>query len=160
MAEEKLLLHKKLINRLQNTCSKKECCSSEIYKKALTALDGDKQTASEIIELLIKDKYIDDLRYASAYAREKAHLTGWGSIKIRYMLSAKQISKDIINEALTEIDNDYAEDKLMKIVLQKYKSVKDDPQCRLKLLRHALGRGYGYEEVNDAVNKVMSAERE
>ena len=151
MAEEKLLLHKKLINRLQNTCSKKECCSSEIYKKALTALEGDKQTASEIIELLIKDKYIDDLRYASAYAREKAHLTGWGSIKIRYMLSAKQISKDIINEALTEIDNDYAEDKLMKIV---------DPQCRLKLLKHALGRGYGYEEVNDAVNKVMSAERE
>ena len=37
----------------------------------------------------------------------------------------------------------------------KYRTISEDPQCRLKLLRYALGRGYGYDEVKDAVERLM-----
>jgi regulatory protein len=111
--------------------------------------------AEEVVATLIKDKYVDDLRYASAFARDKASIQGWGEVKIRYMLSAKKISRDIIDQALAEIDQSRASSKLLKLLEAKYKSLREDPQCRLKLLRYALGRGYSYVEVNDVVNQLM-----
>jgi SOS response regulatory protein OraA/RecX len=37
----------------------------------------------------------------------------------------------------------------------KFKSLKDDPQCRLKMLRFGLGRGYSYEDVASAVDALL-----
>ena len=105
----------------------------------------------------MKEKYVDDLRYASAYARDKASIQGWGEVKIRYMLSAKGVPRDVIDKALEEIDQDKADSRLEKLLQNKLKSLKDDPQCRLKLLRFALGRGYSYDEVNDVVNSLLKS---
>ena len=38
----------------------------------------------------------------------------------------------------------------------KAKSLKDDPQARLKLLRFGLGRGYQYDEVVDVIDKYKT----
>jgi regulatory protein len=126
-----------------------------VRQKAIKALDSDIDAAEEVVATLIKDKYVDDLRYASAFARDKASIQGWGEVKIRYMLSAKKISRDIIDQALAEIDQSRASSKLLKLLEAKYKSLREDPQCCLKLLRYALGRGYSYDEVNDVVNQLM-----
>ena len=37
----------------------------------------------------------------------------------------------------------------------KFRSLKDDPQCRLKMLRFGLGRGYAYEEVAEVIDFLM-----
>lgn len=124
-------------------------------KKALDALDGDRNAAEQVVQALVDEKYVDDLRYASAFARDKASLAGWGEVKIRYMLGTKGISKDIINMALEEIDAGKAQSRLEKLLETKYRTLKDDPQCRLKMLRFALGRGYGYDEVTDVVERLM-----
>ena len=100
---------------------------------------------------------MDDLRYASAFARDKASIQGWGEVKIRYMLSAKRISREVIDQALSEIDTERASSKLQKLLETKYRSLRDDPQCRLKLLRFALGRGYGYDEVNATINSLLKS---
>jgi regulatory protein len=126
-------------------------------KKAKDALDGDAQAAKEVADLLVEDKYVDDLRYASAFARDKSAIQGWGEVKIRYMLSAKGVPRDVIDRALEEIDQDKADSRLEKLLQNKLKSLKDDPQCRLKLLRFALGRGYSYDEVNDVVNSLLKS---
>jgi regulatory protein len=126
-------------------------------KKAKDALDGDAQAAKEVADVLVEDKYVDDLRYASAFARDKSAIQGWGEVKIRYMLSAKGVSRDVIDKALEEIDQDKADSRLEKLLQNKLKSLKDDPQCRLKLLRFALGRGYSYDEVNDVVNSLLKS---
>ena len=97
---------------------------------------------------------MDDLRYSEAYAREKSSISGWGEVKIRYMLSAKGISKDIIVQALTQIDSQRAELRLEKLLENKYRTLKDDPQWKFKLLRFALGRGYSYDEVSDCIAKL------
>ena len=88
-------------------------------------------------------------------ARDKAGIRGWGAAKIRYMLSAKGVSRDVIAQALEEVDEPKAACRLVKLLENKYKSLKEDPQCRMKLLRFALGRGYSYDEVNDVILDIM-----
>lgn len=124
-------------------------------KKALDALEGDVSEAGRIVDLLAEEKYVDDYRYASAYARDKASISGWGSLKIRHMLSAKGIKREVIDEALENIDEDKASARLDRLIESKARSLKDDPQARLKLMRYALGRGYGYEEVKVVIDRCM-----
>ncbi len=145
---------------MRTLCSRREYCKSEIMKKALAALEGDAEAAAELVESLVEEKYIDDLRYASAFARDKSSIAGWGEVKIRYMLSSKGISKETISEALKEIDEGKASDKLRKVLETKAKALKDDPQKKLKLLRFALGRGYDYDNVNEILNQVQDDAKE
>ena len=145
----------KLTDRLRAQCSRREYCISDVRQKALKALDGDAAAAETVVDALVKEKYVDDLRYASAFARDKSSIQGWGEVKIRYMLSAKGVSREVIAEALAEIDQSRASSRLDKLMENKYRSLKEDPQCRLKLLRFGLGRGYGYDEVASAVGKLM-----
>ena len=145
----------KVLDRMRNLCSRRENCRSDIMKKTLKALEGDRVSAEKIIETLVGEKYIDELRYASAFARDKSSLAGWGVTKIRYMLSSKGVPGDVIAQALEEIDSAKAESKLDKLMENKYRSLKDDPQCRLKMLRYGLGRGYGYDEVSSVVERLM-----
>lgn len=153
MDEQKI----KVTDRLRGLCSRREYCVEDIRQKALKLLDGDAALAAEVVGTLVKERYVDDLRYASAFARDKSSIQGWGEVKIRYMLSAKKISRDIIDQALAEIDQSRASSRLEKLLEAKYRSLREDPQCRLKLLRFALGRGYSYDEVNATINSLLKS---
>ena len=142
---------KKVLDRLRGLCSRRDYCVADIRKKALTGLDGDMSAVQEVVSALVADKYVDDLRYASAYARDKASIQGWGAVKIRYMLSSKGLASDVISAALEDIDEHKASDRLYRLLEVKYRSLKDDPQCCLKMLRYGMGRGYGYEETNSII---------
>ena len=149
----------KILDRLRRQCSRREYCSADILKKAGDALDGDRNGAKEILDVLVAEKYVDDLRYATAYAREKAMISGWGETKIRYMLSGKGIPRETISKALEEIDETKADQRLERLMAAKAKALKDDPQARLKLLRFGLGRGYQYDEVATVIEKFKTDEQ-
>ncbi|MCQ2146241.1 MAG: RecX family transcriptional regulator [Bacteroidales bacterium] len=151
---------KAVLSKLQKTCSKKECCSTDMYKKALSAMEGDEKAAAEIVASLIADKYIDDLRYCSAYAREKAQISGWGPIKISFNLRAKGMDKSIISQALEEVNESEAARKLDKILEVKYRSVEGEPDEKFRLIKFALTRGYEYNEVASAVNALLKRMKE
>ena len=144
----------KILNNLRRQCSRREYCTADVLKKAEKALDGDHQQAVKVLNVLVEEKYVDDRRYAAAFARDKSTISGWGAVKIRYMLSAKGISKDIISEALEEVDVRKADDRLRKLLENKDRSLKEDPQRKMKLLRFALGRGYSYDEVSAILNVI------
>ena len=146
---------KQVLDRLQRQCARMEYCTSDIRRKALKALEGDVDAAERVVASLLQDRFVDDLRYASAFAREKAGLQGWGSVKIRFMLSGKGISREIIDAALKEVEPEKAAAKLRRVVEEKYRVLKEDPQCRLKLLKFVLSRGYTYDEVSSVVEEVM-----
>lgn len=141
------------MDKMRRLCSRREYCVSDIRAKLMKELDGDVQKVESALNKLKEEKYVDDLRYATAYARDKAAISGWGATKIRYMLSAKGVAKDVISEALNEVDEAKASSRLEKLLENKYKSLKDDPQWKIKLLRFALGRGYSYDEVNDQIHR-------
>lgn len=158
-----------LLSRLERQCSRCEYCSSDIRKKALSLLAGDARKnglavqyeqliaiVDPIVESLKSNGYVDDLRYASAFAREKSGITGWGPVKIRYALKSKEIDTDTIEMAMTEIDSFRAESKLEKLMVTKWKSLEGDPQAKLKLIKFALGRGYDYDSVSELLPRVVT----
>lgn len=144
----------KILDRMRRLCSRREYCRSDIFRKVSDALCGDRDEAVKVLDVLVKEKYVDDFRYAVAYARDKAMISGWGETKIRYMLSGKGIEREVIARALEEIDAGRAEVRLEKLLENKWRTLKGDPQVRLKLLRYALGRGYQYDEVISAMKSL------
>ena len=142
-----------VLERMRALCSRREYCVSDILKKASDSLGGDKAEAARIVAKLVDEKYIDDFRYA--YARDKSSISGWGPSKIRYMLAGKGIARDVISRAMEEIDSGKAENRLEKLIENKYRSLKDDPQCRMKLLRFVLGRGYSYDDAIPLIDRFI-----
>lgn len=144
------------LSRLQKLCSKAEYCVGDIRRKALKDLEGDADAAEEVVRQLVEERYVDDARYASAFAREKANIQGWGPVKIRFQLRGKGIPEAAITAALEEIEPQKAADKLEKVLSAKARTLQGDPQFRLKLLKFALSRGYDYQDVEAAVSKIIA----
>lgn len=148
----------KVLPYLQNLCAKREYCRSEILKKAETALEGDRQAAQEMLDSLVADRFVDDSRYAAAFARERSSLTGWGPDKIRYALLMKGISKADIAAALEEVDPEAAGARMDKLISAKCKTLQGDPFIKFKLIKYALSRGYRYDDVAPAVDRILSSQ--
>ena len=58
------------------------------------------------------------------------------------------------------MDPGKAASRLDRLAADRYRLLKGDPQCRLKLLRTLLSRGYGYDEVEKAVSRAMDPDGE
>ena len=145
---------KKLLERYERQCARMEYCSSDIRRKALKALGGDADAAEKIVASLVKDGFVDDRRYAGAFVREKSSLQGWGEAKLRFMLAGKGIPRDVIADALTEIDAEKASARLEKLLQAKARTLEGDPAFRLKLLKFGLSRGYDYDDVDRLVRTL------
>ena len=144
----------KCLSRLQRLCSRAEYCSGDIYRKALKDLEGDAEAAARVVAELREDRYVDDARYAAAFAREKASLQGWGPVKIRFQLRGKGVSEADISAALADVDPEKADTRLEKLLEEKWRSLEGDPQRKLKLIKYALSRGYDYEKIATFVARM------
>ena len=144
---------KKVYDALASLCARREYCVSDIKAKALSRLDSDSAAAEELVERLVSERFVSDLRYATAFARDKSSLSAWGPLKIS---RAKGISEDDIRAALEETDRVKSSDALGRMLRNKWKSLKDDPQGKLKLIRFALSRGYSYDAVRGTVEEIAA----
>ena len=95
---------KSCLSRLQKLCSKAEYCTSDIYRKAMRDLGSDAGAAARVVSALVEEGYLDEERYARAFAREKAVIQGWGPHKIRFQLRAKAVPEETIDAALAQLD--------------------------------------------------------
>ena len=134
-----------LYNRLARLCSVREYCKSDILRKIASA-SAENIDAQEIISQLCAEKYLDERRYAAAFARDKSALQGWGARKIRAALAAKGVEKEAVDYGLEQIEPEKAARKMRSVLEAKYKSLKGEPQQKKEsLLRFGLGRGYSYD---------------
>lgn len=150
----------KVADRLRTLCSKREYCRADIIRKASEAMGGDREAGERIADRLAEEKYVDDMRYASAFARDKASISGWGIVKIRHALAAKGVAPDVVDAAVGEIDRTGAGLRLRKLMENRYRSLSGDPQCRMKMLRFAMGRGYGYGEASEVIDMLMGSDED
>ena len=74
-------------------CSKKEHCSWEIQEK-LVKWEIPEKEIDRIMTFLHQHRFIDDARYAQAYAEDKFRFNHWGKQKIALMLHRKKIDPD------------------------------------------------------------------
>ena len=133
--------------RMMRLCAAREYCRNDIRRK-LAALPP--AEAEAVLETLCREGYVDDARYARAFARDKSALQGWGSLKIKLALQRKAIDGPTIAAALDEIDAEAAAARLGQVLAAKWKSLQresDPARKKAKFFRYALGRGYGYEVI-------------
>ena len=149
---------KQVFDALSAQCARREYCTADVRRKVLQRLEFDAAAAEAVVSALVDEGYVDDRRYAAAYAREKSSLSGWGPVKIRTTLLARGIPREVVLEALEEIDPERASAKLEKVLEAKWRTLQDDPQGRLKLIRFALSRGYDYEPVRPLVERLTRPE--
>ena len=145
---------KQVFDALSAQCAKREYCTSDVRRKALERLEWDAAAADAVVAALVDEGFVDDHRYAAAYAREKSALSGWGPVKIRSTLLARGVPRDAVLAALEEIDPERATAKLEKVLQTKWRTLRDDPQGRLKLIRFALSRGYDYDPVRPLIERI------
>ncbi len=110
-----------------------------------------------VVQRLIKERFIDDSRYAEAFVREKANLSAWGEYKIRATLRRKGIADNIISEALRQIPSEQGLERLTERLRRKLRTIKYEStyQLKTKLIRHALSLGFSMDESLRCVEEVM-----
>lgn len=110
-----------------------------------------------VLERLVKERFIDDGRYAEAYVREKSRLSGWGARKIAMQLRQKGVSQTIIDDALRQLDSNVELPRLVEKLRRKIRTTKytSDYELRGKLMRYALSLGFDYDIVQRAVEDSL-----
>ncbi len=142
----KALTPPEALHRAAALCSASEHCIGDIRQK-LARWGIEANEAQAIIERLVQDRFIDEGRYAVAFAKDKFRFSGWGRIKIRYALQQKQISPGNITEAISAIDEEQYTARLFDLLEAKLHSLndKDTEALRAKLFRFATSRGFESE---------------
>ena len=109
----------------------------------------------KFLKSLLKENFINETRYASAFVRDKFKYNKWGKVKITAQLKAKNIPGEVIRLALDNIDNEqYIKfiDELINGHRRKIKA-KNQYDLKAKLLRYGLSKGFEssllYEILND-----------
>ena len=97
-----------------------------------------------IITELIENNYLNEERFAMAYAQGKLRMKSWGRNKIAQGLKFKQVSVPLVKKALKSLDEDeYLE--ILKDLLEKKRLTikeKNDYQITYKLSQYAVSRGF------------------
>ena len=110
------------------------------------------------IEFLKEYNFINDIKYTKAFIKDK--LNSSGSNKIKYTLIQKGISKELIEEELSNLNEDNEKKVAIDLAKKKFMIIKkrenDNYKISGKLYRYLLSKGYGYDIVNEVVKEVMS----
>ncbi len=140
--------------RLASLCARSEQCEYDLRLK-ISGAGLPKDVADEIIKELKRSRFVDDARYARSYAHYKADICGWGRRKIIAGLMAHRISRDLINDALEEVDDEVFMNKVIKAARRKAESL-DLTQYndRQKLFRHLAAKGFTAEEAGKALEAL------
>ena len=131
--------------QLAAMCAQAEHCEQEMRDKMKRwAIEPD--TQDRVIARLIKERYIDNERYARAFVKDKIRYNKWGRRKVMQALWMKRIDDDILHQVLDEIDDKEYIDVLIPLLKQKRKAIKakSDYELNQKLVRFALGRGFDF----------------
>jgi regulatory protein len=137
---------------LATLCAQAEHCEQEMRDK-MKRWEIDETVQNRIIDRLVKERYIDNERYARAFVKDKIRYNKWGRRKVQQALWMKRIDNDIQQRVLDEIDDKEYLDVLRPLLKQKRKSTKaaNDHELNQKLVRFALGRGFTFDIIRQCL---------
>lgn len=151
---KKKLTTEQALQKLRHYCGYQERCHSEVKNK-LYNLGIFKNEHDAIIATLIQEDYLNELRFAIAFAGGKFRVKQWGRIKIKYELKNRQLSDYCIKKALQQIKEDEYLDALKKMAGEKYDSLKNEVQLvrQKKTIDYLLQRGFEMDLVKRVVGE-------
>lgn len=125
MPFKQYLTKEQALQKLKHYCAYQERCHSEVKEK-LYSLGVWKKDHDEIIAALIEENYLNEERFAIAFAGGKWRVKQWGRVKIKYELKQKQVSEYCIKKAMKQIDEDEYVETLNKLAAEKYAALKQE----------------------------------
>ena len=149
---KKSLTKEQALQKLKHYCAYQERCHSEVKEK-LYQLGVWKKDHDEIIAALIEENYLNEERFAIAYAGGKFRVKQWGRVKIKYELKQKQVSDYSIKKAMKQIDEEEYLSVLNKLAKEKYAALKSEQYLvrKKKTMDYLLAKGFESDLVRKAV---------
>lgn len=155
--KKKKLSESEAFNRLSALCATAEYCRADIMKK-MQNWELPYGCEDNIISRLIKERYIDESRYAKAFTRDKFRYNGWGMMRIERELRIKGIDNALIEEAKSEIDETENDEMLRRLIEGKRRTVKGktEYEIKAKLMRYAVSKGFTMESIYRIIGDLES----
>ncbi len=146
--------------KMADLCARSEQCEYEIREKLRKQMLPSSEI-EKILSFLIKERFIDNSRYAHSFTNDKVRFSGWGRNKIRQALALRRIPSQMISEALSEIDQEEYNSALFKAANAKAKNLDlEEYDDRARLYRHLLSRGYESSLISDAIRCIRRSRSE
>jgi regulatory protein len=145
-AEEKVkkkLTPTEALAKIQHYCAYQERSHQEVksklYDYGLYTSDVD-----ELLSQLITDGFLNEERFAKAFAGGKFRIKKWGKLKIQRELEMHGLTKNCISRGLKEIDEKDYKKSLTLVLQKKWDQTKETNSFRKKdkVARFAIGKGY------------------
>ena len=143
------------LKKLRHYCSYQERSHAEVEQK-LWEIRIPRAQHAEFLATLIEEDYLNEERFAIAFAGGRFRMKDWGRKKIYYALKEKKVSEYNIKRAMREIkEEDYLK-KLYELTEKKYTLLKGEQyQLRKKkTMDYMLQKGYEPELVQEIINKI------
>ncbi|MBO3699861.1 regulatory protein RecX [Roseivirga sp. E12] len=156
---KKPLDRKTALLKAADYCAYQERSQQEVRDK-LYGYGLHRDEVEETIYELITQGYINEERFAKAYAGGKFRMKGWGKRKILQGLKQHRISEYCVKKGMLEIDSDDYFNTIIKHLEKKRPSIKTDSQYILKgkLTQHLIAKGFEMDLIQEAIKQVLSEE--
>jgi regulatory protein len=154
--EQKYISRTDAIIKVASYCAYQERCHNEVKAK-LADLGFYGEEANEIMLQMIEQNYLNEERFAKAYAGGKFRVKKWGKLKIKRELKARAISDYCIQLGLKEIDGDLYLLTLQNLAQDKMESLKTkNPfEVKHKVYLYLATRGYESDLIADCLNALL-----
>ena len=141
--------------KLTALCANTEHCQHEMQEK-MKRWELPEEAQARVMARLVKERYVDDERFARAYVKDKIRYNKWGRRKAQQGLWTKRIDEDIQQRVLGEVDDEEYLSVLRPLLKQKQRSIKaeSDYERNQKLVRFALGRGFTFDIIRQCLNNA------
>jgi regulatory protein len=137
------------LQKLQSFCGYQERSTSEVLTK-LQGMGLSREPIEEIVMKLMEDNFLNEERFALAYARGKFRIKSWGKIRIKLGLKTRNVPEHLIKKALKEVDTEgsYLETLEKLIVYKLRESGGDRDKAAGYALRRGFESGFVFEKLN------------
>ncbi len=151
--KKKLTPNQALI-KAQMSCAYQERCQQEIRDK-LYEWGLHSNEVENIIADLISTNFLNEERFAKAFAGGKFRIKKWGKVKIKIELKKRKISDYCIRKGLAEIDDKEYINTLKDVISKKLKeNSKGKIQIRnYKAAQYAQSRGFEGDLIWDIIKQ-------
>jgi regulatory protein len=156
---KKILTVEQALQKLRHYCGYQERCHSEVEGK-LYSLGVRKNEHDAITATLIEEGYLNEERFAIAFAGGKFRMKQWGRIKITDALKQKQVSDYSIRKALEQIKEEDYRVVLKTLAEEKYELLKQEQWLvrKKKTMDYLMQHGYEAELANRAIEQIKDKE--
>lgn len=157
IVQKKLLSKEQALQKLRQYCAYQERSHAEVGQK-LWDLGVRKTDHDEMVSTLIEEDYLNEERFAIAFAGGKFRMKQWGRKKIFYGLKEKKVSEYNIRKAMKEIDEETYRETLKKLAEKKYGELKTDQYLvrKKKTMDYLMQKGYEPDLISQVLISIVN----